>query len=64
MITVWLHLKNQSQPITYEHVKNTYEKESFFCIYTEEELVFKYPVEDIWRITEQYGKHLNNSKDI
>jgi hypothetical protein len=57
MINVSIHLKDQSQPIIYENVINTYEKGSFFCVYCEGEKVYKYPICEIWRIKEDYGYH-------
>jgi hypothetical protein len=57
MITVWVHLKDQSQPIEYKNVINTYEKGFFYCVYTEKEMVYKHPLADIWRVKEEYGHH-------
>jgi hypothetical protein len=57
VITVSVHLKDQSQPVTYENVINTYEKGSFYCVYTESEVVYKHPIRDIWRVKEGYGEH-------
>ena len=57
MLTVWVHLKDQSQPIEYKDVVNTYEKGSFYCVYTKEEFTYKHPLVDIWRVKETYGYH-------
>jgi hypothetical protein len=57
LITVVVHLKDQSQPLVYAQVENTYEKGSFFCVYTSDEMVYKHPIADIWRIKEGYGYH-------
>ena len=57
MIQVHVHLKDQSQPIVYENVINTYEKGSFFVVYVEGEKVYKYLIVDIWRVVEDYGYH-------
>lgn len=56
-INVSVHLKEQSQPILYENVINSYEKGSFFCVYTKDDTVFKHPIDSIWRIKEDYGYH-------
>lgn len=48
---------DQSQPIIYENVINTYEKGSFYCIYVKGEIVYKEPLALIWRIKESYGYH-------
>ena len=65
MLTVVVHLKDQSQPIIYYDVMNTYEKGSFYCVYvkkcdkdlSEQEFSYKHPIADIWRIKEDYGHH-------
>lgn len=57
MGTVVVQLKDQSQPLVYEDVINTYEKGSFFCVYVSGEKVYKHPLRDIWRVKEDYGYH-------
>lgn len=57
MIEVSVHLKDQSQPLVYTDVKNTYEKGSFYCAYCKGEKVYKHPIADIWRVKEGYGAH-------
>jgi len=57
LLTVAVHLKDQSQPIIHENVINTYEKGSFFCVYCGAENVYKYPLVNIWRVKEDYGYH-------
>lgn len=54
---VQIRLKDSSQPIERENVVNTYEKGNFYCLYLESELVKKYPLADIFDVTEDYGKH-------
>lgn len=49
-----IHLKNQSQPIVHNNVKNSYEKGSFYCIYLENGKVKKYVINDIFEIEEDY----------
>lgn len=53
-MTVVIRLERASQPITIEHVKNTYEKGSFFCVYTIDQKVRKIPVDHIFDIREDY----------
>jgi len=59
---VVVQLKATSQPLEYNAI-NTYQKESLFCIYTYDGLVYKFPIENIWRIVEQYGDHGTNIKE-
>ena len=56
-ILVSVHLKETSQPIIHDNVINTYQKGSFFILYTDDEKSFKYPVANIWRVIEDYGFH-------
>lgn len=62
-IKVIVHLKKQSQPIVHEGVINTYEKGFFYCVYVSSEVVYKYPLASIWRITESYGSHGREVKE-
>ena len=57
MIKVKVQLKSQSQPIDYPQVLNTYQKLDMFCIYLEGEVVHKFPLQNIWRVVEDYGYH-------
>lgn len=63
---VTIHLKETSKEISYGMAENAYVKGPFYCIMftvpteiTEGELprynVHKYPVADIFRVTEEYG---------
>lgn len=54
--TVSVHLKLTEQPIDHEAV-NAYQKGEFYCIYLANEKVVKYPMRDIWRVVEGYGRH-------
>lgn len=49
---VQVHLKETSQPIVHEAL-NAYTKGSFYCVYVDKQ-VFKYPLDNIWRIVEEY----------
>ena len=55
-VTVWLI--ESSMPI--EHKQCTaYQKGSFYCVYqVEDNIVFKYPIDHIWRLSESYPKGL------
>lgn len=50
-----IHLLSQSQPIVYTGVKNAYTKDGLYCVYIEDK-VHKYPLVNIFRITESYSK--------
>lgn len=54
-ITVKIHNIDQSQPMIFEGIDNTYIKEGFFCLVNREKNeVQKYPVSRIFRIIEPY----------
>lgn len=53
MVEVWL--KGTSQPIKHNGVESVYEKGSYTCIYVRgENMVFKYPTKDVFRLVESY----------
>jgi hypothetical protein len=53
MIVVCVQLIETSQKI--EHLaENTYTKGPFYCVYAEG-MVHKYPLRNIWRVTEEYA---------
>ena len=54
---VILWLKESSEPLEYECVKNTYTKGDLFCVYLDNEKVHKFPINTIFRIVEDYGHH-------
>lgn len=54
MIEVRIELTETSQSIIRE-AQNTYTKGAMFCVYTKDGLVEKYPLANIWRVTETYG---------
>jgi len=60
---VKISLKETSQPLHFDDVKNTYQKGSLFCIYRENEKVTKYPIAIIWSIEEDYGEHNTGAKE-
>ncbi len=51
---VTVHLLDQAQPITRDDVVNAYVKGPFYCLYRSDGVVEKYPVDHVWRITEDY----------
>lgn len=51
-----VYLTETSQPIIHYFI-NTYTKGPFYCVYTIDEVVFKYPIRNIWRVVEDYGRH-------
>ncbi len=54
-MTIKIHNKDQSQPMVFEGVDNTYVKAGFFCIVRRElNEVQKFPVKDIFRVVEPY----------
>jgi len=53
-INVKISLTETSQTIEHD-AKNTYTKGPFYCVYMPDGTVFKYPVSNIWRVTEEYG---------
>ena len=52
-IKVKIELKETSQPIQLE-AENTYTKGDVFCIYLTTGQVQKFPLTNIWRVTEDY----------
>ena len=52
---VKVHVRDQSKPVEIRHVRNCYEKGSFFCVMTEDGLVQKFPVMHLFRVVESWG---------
>ena len=50
---VTVHLNLQSRPVEIEDVRNCYQKGSFYCVLLYTDTVFKFPVEHIFRVTEE-----------
>ena len=58
---VAIQLKETSQAIEHYYT-NTYEKGNFYCVYDAgTQQVYKYPINNIWRIIEDYGHHGENN---
>lgn len=54
-MTVQIHNIDQSQPMIYEGVDNTYIKEGFYClVFRATNRVMKFPVARIFRVIEPY----------
>ena len=56
--TVNIWLKNNGTPFIYTEC-TSYEKGSFYCVYDpEKHVVYKYPISDIWRVSETYPQDM------
>ena len=51
---VQIELRESSQPVIYEDVKNIYTKGPLLCIYSGV-TVYKHPLDTVWRVTESYS---------
>ena len=54
---VTVHIILQAHPILHKRVLNTYQKGDMFCVLTDDDEVFKYPIRNIYRVREDYGEH-------
>lgn len=50
--SVSIHLYSQSEPIVISGVVNTYQKGDLFCVMRQPNVVDKFPIQHIFRITE------------
>ncbi len=50
---VQVQLKETAESIEHD-VVNTYQKGSFFCLYCKDGTVYKYPIDNIWRVVQPY----------
>lgn len=54
-MTIRIHNVDQSQPMIYTNVDNTYVKAGFFCVVCREKNeVMKFPIANIFRVIEPY----------
>jgi hypothetical protein len=54
-MNVLIRLKETSQQLIHTDIANTYQKGAFFCVYDKgENKIYKYPIENIWRVEEDY----------
>lgn len=51
-----IHLMLTEQPIDHDCV-NAYQKGAFYCVQLPNDKVVKYPMRNIWRVVEDYGRH-------
>jgi hypothetical protein len=62
-MTVWVHNIDQSQPMIYNGVDNTYVKEGFYCmVFRLTNRVIKLPVARIFRIIEPYEVRVSEGR--
>lgn len=54
LMTVKIHMQSQSHPIVRNNVKNAYTKDGLYCLYLSDGTVKKYPMCNIFEVTEQY----------
>lgn len=54
---VLVHLKPQSEPTVYADVFNAYTKDGMFCVMINFNHTEKFPLGNIWRVTEFDGVH-------
>lgn len=53
-MTILIHMNQQSKPIIRKHVMNAYTKGNLYCVYFKNGDVKKYPLCNIFEITENY----------
>jgi hypothetical protein len=58
-INIWL--KNNGAPFIYRNCI-AYEKGSFYCVF-DGEAVYKYPLSDIWRVSESYPQDMQGKNN-
>lgn len=56
---VVIQLTPTSQPLEYNAI-NTWETDNFYCIYTVDGIVYKFPIIKMFRAIEEYGLHGKN----
>jgi hypothetical protein len=54
MVKIWL--METSHPIEVNNEENTYTKGNLYCVYTKENIVYKFPMDKIFMIEEPYSK--------
>ncbi len=47
-----VHLLSQAKPVVHDNVKNAYTKDGLYCLMMNDGVVLKYPLINIFRITE------------
>lgn len=59
---VVVQLLTTSQPLEYSAV-NTYQSGDFYCVYTIDGIIYKFPMVNIFRVIEEYGIHGKNIEE-
>ena len=62
MITVEVRLTQSSFPIIHTNVINAYTKGKLYCIYRNDNKVYKYPIQHIFAVIEDYSSIKEDSK--
>lgn len=52
MKKVQVHLYEQSEPVEFDSVRNTYTKGPLFCVMAPDGTVYKFPIQHIFRVKE------------
>ena len=56
MIKTKIELLTTSQPIERDDVLNTYTKDGLYCVQRSRDVVEKFPVDQLFRVTEDYSE--------
>lgn len=60
---VQVHLYTQSEPCSFDNVKNAYTKGMLYCIWTNDGPIYKFPLEHIFRIKEEGGPQFKKPEE-
>jgi len=52
---VTIELLWQTQPLMFDKVRDTYQRGDMFCIHLLDDVIHKFPVQNIYRVTEYPG---------
>ena len=56
-------MNSQSNGVEFENVENAYTKGDMYCVYLKEEnIVYKYPLCNIWNVKEEYTHARDKNK--
>lgn len=56
MTVIKVHMLSQSRPVVHSDVINSYTKDGMYCVLSGGGAVLKYPLCNIFRVTEDYPK--------
>jgi len=60
---VKIHLRDQAEPVVIGNVRNAYQKGDLYCVMlVDSQIVYKYPIQHIFRITESQAHDDSRSK--